>query len=86
MEFVKCSKTHPKRHRTTLSVTIDPHVLAALKNWMEREGETNISSVVEGFIDCGVRDTCVDCPFYEGTEEEEARERGKPGVGKWAEQ
>ena len=85
MEFVQCSKKREKRHRTTLSVTIDPHVLDALKKWMEREGETNISAVIEGFVDCGTRDTCEGCPAYEELPEEETEQvKGKAGVGKWS--
>jgi hypothetical protein len=48
---------------------------------MEREGETNLSAVVEGFIDCGVRDTCDRCPYYEKPPIEE-NARGKVGVRK----
>ena len=32
--------------------------LDGLKQWMEREGETNLSAAIEGFIDCVIRDTC----------------------------
>jgi len=32
---------------------------------MEREGETNMSAMIEGFIDCGIRDTCEGCPYLE---------------------
>lgn len=85
MEFVKCNKKRAKRHRTTLSITIDPHILDALKKWMEMEGETNLSAVIEGFIDCGIRDTCEGCPYYEEPREEEMPDKVKVGVGKLAE-
>ena len=79
----RCERKRSKRHRTTLSITIDPHVLQALKVWMEREGETNLSATIEGFIDCGVRDSCDGCPYYdETTPEEGEKAEGKIGVGK----
>lgn len=75
-----CQIKRTKRHRTSLSITIDRHVLDALKQWMKQEGETNLSAVIEGFIECGVRDTCDGCPYAE----EEGQE--KVGVGKVAEE
>jgi hypothetical protein len=39
---MNCQRKPLKRHRTTLSITIDPHVLEALKKWMAREGETKL--------------------------------------------
>lgn len=78
MRIINCDRKRDKRHRTTLSITIDPHVLDALKLWMDKEGETNLSAVIEGFIDCGVRDTCDGCPYYEDPKQE------KVGVGKIA--
>lgn len=87
MAILNCQRKRVKRHRTTLSITIDPHVLDALKRWMEKEGETNLSAVIEGFIDCGIRDNCDGCPAYEELpEEERAKVEGKVGVGKWAEE
>lgn len=87
MNYVKCKRTRPKRQRPTLSITIDPHVLDGLKTWMKREGETNLSAVIQGFIDCGIRDTCEGCPFYEELTEDEKREvKGKAGVGKWVDE
>ena len=87
MNSVKCKKTRPKRQRPTLSITIDPHILDGLKKWMEREGETNLSAAIQGFIDCGIRDTCEDCPFYEELSEDEKDEvKGKAGVGKWVDE
>ena len=84
MKTINCQTTRPKRHRRTLSITIDPHILDSLKQWMKREGETNLSSGIEGFIDCGIRDTCDECPHYEEMpEEEKAQLKGKVGVGKW---
>ncbi len=84
MNSVKCKKTRPKRHRPTLSITIDPHILDGLKKWMQKGKETNLSAVIQGFIDCGIRDTCEDCPFYEELPEDEKDEvKGKAGVGKW---
>ncbi|MFC2059651.1 hypothetical protein ACFLTZ_00980 [Chloroflexota bacterium] len=79
---IRCEKKRTKRHRTTLSITIDPHVLAALRRWMEKEGETNLSAAIEGFIDCGIRDTCEGCPYYEPEEGEESTTTRKVGVGK----
>ena len=79
MVMINCERKRVKRHRTSLSITIDPHVLEALKQWMKREGETNMSAVIEEFIDCGVRDTCEGCPYLE----EEGQE--KVGVFKAAE-
>ena len=80
---IKCAKKHPKRRRTTLSITIDPVILSKLRDWMDREGETNMSSVIEGFVDCGIRDSCEGCPNYEELPEDEEKEiRGKIGVGK----
>ncbi len=78
---IRCDRKRVKRHRTTLSISIDPRVLDALKRWMEKEGETNISAAIEGFIDCGVRDTCEGCPYYEPDEEVESTGR-KIGVAK----
>ena len=71
-----CTPIRTKRRRTTLSITIDPYVLDSLKRWMENKGETNLSATIEGFIDCGVRDTCKGCPYIE----EEGQV--KVGVGK----
>ena len=54
---------------------------------MKREGDTNLSSVIEGFIDCGIRDTCDGCPHYgEMPEEEKAQFKDKVGVGKWTDE
>ena len=87
MKTVKCKKTRPKRQRPTLSITIDPHVLDGLKKWMEREKETNFSAVIQGFIECGIRDTCEGCPYYEDLPENEREEiKGKAGVGKWTDE
>ena len=86
MVVINCDRKRVKRHRTTLSITIDPHVLDALKQWMKKEGETNLSAVIEGFIDCGIRDTCEGCPAYEELPEaEKAKIKGKAGVEKWIE-
>ena len=85
MAIVNCNRKRGKRHRTSLSITIDPHVLDNLKQWMKKEGETNLSSVIEGFIDCGIRDSCDGCPYYTDVpEEEKAKVDDKVGVGKWA--
>jgi len=65
MSIVPCRPTRAKRHRTTLSITIDPHILEALKLKMKEWDETNLSAVIEGFIDCGIRDTCEGCPYAE---------------------
>jgi hypothetical protein len=81
--ITRCVRNRSKRHRTTLSITIDPHVLEALRKWMKREGETNLSAAIEGFIDCGVRDSCEGCPYYDDTTPEEGEKReGKIGVSK----
>ncbi len=86
MKTVKCKRTRPKRQRPTLSITIDPHVLDGLKKWMERDGGTNLSAAIQGFIDCGIRDACEGCPAYEELpDEEKAKITGKVGVGKWIE-
>ena len=73
-----CNRKRPKRRRTTISMTIDPHIFGGLKKWMKKSGETNTSAVIEGFIDCGIRDTCEECPFAEDPNQE------KVGVGKIA--
>ena len=82
MAVISCERRRVRRHRTTLSITIDPHVLDALKRWMQSRGETNLSAAIEDFIDCGVRDTCIGCPAYESLP---AKEKdllvGKVGVG-----
>ena len=84
MRVINCEKKRAKRHRRTMSITIDPHVLDALKRWMEKEGETNLSAVIESFIECGVRDTCQGCPDYEELpDEEKAKITGKAGINKW---
>ena len=87
MRITKCEKGRDKkRRRRTMSITIDPHILDALKKWMEKEGEHNFSAVIEGFIDCGVRDSCEGCPDYEELpKEEKDKISGKVGVGKWEE-
>lgn len=83
--MVKCNKKHSKKLRTTLSITIDPDVLSKLKEYMKKEGQTNISSVVEGFIDCGIREDCEGCPYSEDLAEGEEEEvLHKIGVGKFA--
>ena len=87
MNSVKCKMTRPKRQRPTLSITIDPHILDGLKKWMEREGETNLSAAIQGFIDCGIRETCDNCPFYEELPEDEKNKvKSKAGVGKWVDE
>ena len=73
MQHIQCNKKREKRRRTTLSITIDPKVLDNLKEWMKREDETSISAAIEGFVKCGVRDTCVGCEFYDGDEEVESK-------------
>lgn len=84
MNTVKCKRTRPRKKRPTLSITIDPHVLDGLKKWMEGEGETNMSATIQGFIECGIRDTCDGCPYYEELPDDEKEEvTGKAGVGKW---
>jgi len=65
-----CNRERPKRRRPTISMTIDPHILSGLKKWMGKRGETNISAVIEGFIDCGIRDTCEGCPYAEDPDQE----------------
>ena len=75
MRIVNCERKHDRRHRRTVSITMDPHILDGLRQWMKKEGETNLSAVIEGFIDCGIRDTCEGCPY-----DEEGQE--KVGVGK----
>ena len=84
MRIINCERKPPKRHRITLSITVDPHILESLKKWMAREGETNLSSVIEGFVDCGIRDSCEGCPSYEELPDDEKKTVGeKAGVGKW---
>ena len=84
MNAIRCKRTRPKRWRPTLSITIDPHVLDGLKKWMEREKETNMSAVIQGFVECGIRDTCEGCPYYEDLPADEKELiKGKAGVGKW---
>ena len=48
---------------------------------MEKEGETNLSATIEGFIDCGMRENCEGCPYYEPEEGKDSA-AGKVGVGK----
>lgn len=76
MAIVPCRPRKTKRHRTTLSITIDPHILQALKAKMKEWDETNLSAMIEGFIECGVRDSCEGCPYAEDPDQE------KVGVGK----
>jgi len=81
----KCNIKHYKKPRTTLSITIDPDLLLKLRKYTKKQGQTSISSVVEGFIDCGIREDCEGCPYSEdlpeGKEEEVLH---KIGVGKFA--
>ena len=87
MRIIKCERDRVKRYRRTLSITIDPDVLKALQQWMAKRGECNLSAVIEGFIDCGVRDTCEGCPAYEELPQNEKKKiSGKVGVGKWEEE
>jgi len=80
-----CNKKHPKMRRTTLSITIDPRILLRLKDWMKKEKETSLSSVIEGFIDCGIREDCEGCPYYEDLPEgKEGEVKHKIGVSKFA--
>lgn len=84
MKTVRCERQRPKRRRITKSITIDPHLFAALKEWMKKEGETNMSAAIEGFIDCGIRETCEGCPNYDDLPEDDKKEvNGKAKVGKW---
>ena len=85
MRITSCEKGRDKkRRRRTLSITIDPDVLGALRQWMEKEEEHNLSAVIEGFIECGIRDTCDGCPDYvELPQEEREKITRKVGVGKW---
>ena len=83
MKVVNCERERTKRNRTTLSITVDRHVLDALKQWMGDRGERNLSAVIEGFIDCGIRDTCEGCPDYEKLPQDEKDGiSGKLSVGK----
>jgi len=87
MRIIKCERDRVKRYRRTLSITIDPDVLKALQQWMAKRGARNLSAVIEGFIDCGVRDTCEGCPAYEELPQNEKKKiSGKVGVGKWEEE
>lgn len=84
MNTVNCKWSRPRSKRPTLSITIDRHALDGLKKWMIKEGESNISAVIQGFIECGIRDTCEGCPYYEDLpEDEKGKVKGKAGVGKW---
>ena len=76
MTTMLCRPARAKRRRTTLSITIDPHILEALKLKMEEWDETNLSATIEGLIDCGIRDTCAGCPYEESTGQQ------RVGVGK----
>jgi len=85
MATIACTvRKRPKRHRTVVSLTLDPHILASLKNEMVRLGETNFSNFVEGIFECFLRESCDGCPAYEELpEDEKTKVTGKVGAGKW---
>jgi predicted CopG family antitoxin len=83
--MVKCNKKNSKKPRTTLSITIDQDILSKLRAYVKKEGESSISSVVEGFIDCGIRKDCEGCPYSEDLPEGQEEEvMHKIGVNKFA--
>ena len=85
MVITNCAKRkRTKRHRTVVSFTLDPHIVASLKKEMVRLEETNFSSFVDGIFDCFLRETCEGCPAYEElSDEEKDKITGKVGAGKW---
>lgn len=77
-------RERPKRHRTVISLTLDPHIVASLKQEMERLKERNFSNFVEGIFECFLRDTCENCPSWEALpDEDKERITNKIGAGKW---
>lgn len=79
-----CRYKRPRRHRLQVNLTIDPHVLERVKQFMGEIGETSLSNFVEGLFECVLRDTCEGCPGYEELpDDEKAKIVGKFGVGKW---
>jgi len=76
--MTKCSMRNKAQRRVTISISLDHRVLTDLKAWMAKNNLTNTSDVVEGFIDCGIRDTCEGCPYAED------ENQVKIGVGKIA--
>ena len=77
-------RERPKRHRAVISLTLDPHIVVALKKEMEELGERNFSNFVEGIFECYLRDSCEGCPAYEElSDEEKGSITGKVGAGKW---
>lgn len=77
-------RERPKRHRAVISLTLDPHVVASLKDEMRRLDEKNFSNFVEGIFECFLRESCEGCPTYEElTDEEKVKITGKVGAGKW---
>jgi hypothetical protein len=66
-----------------VNITLDPHIIEKARKFMAEIGETSFSSLVEGLIDCVVRETCEGCPAYEDLpESEKAKIKGKVGAGK----
>jgi hypothetical protein len=78
MENCKPIVGKPLQRRVTISFTIDRRILADFKAWMAKTGRTNMSDTIEGFIECGIRDTCEGCPYAEEEKQE------KIGIGKIA--
>ena len=79
-----CLIKRPHKRRTQINLTIDPDVLARVRDLMGELGETSLSSFTESLYECVLRDDCGDCPAYEDLpEEEKAKITGKVGVGKW---
>lgn len=85
MAIRRCTvRERPKRHRTVISLTLDPHIVTSLKKEMQRFDETNFSNFVEGIFECFLRDTCEGCASWDALPgEEKERIKNKIGAGKW---
>lgn len=79
-----CLLKGPRKRRVQINLTIDPDVLAKVRDLMSELSETSLSSFTEGLYECVLRDDCRDCPAYENLPDEEKEKiTGKIGVGKW---
>ena len=84
MATAVCLLKRPRKRRVQINLTIDPDVLAKVRDLIGEVGESSLSNFTEGLYECVLRDDCEGCPAYEELPDEEKEKiTGKVGTGKW---